>query len=136
MTLVGDRRRCDGDKHPLGVVEGATENAATVQALIGNLVERGSIPLCRTSHHRRLEALSSNRAPSDATRPFNAPIHKARTSWTAAENRCRPGETHMRRAWEMDTPQGRDASSQLARRLEKDWRAFPLILKGSTRCSP
>jgi hypothetical protein len=30
-----------GDKHPLGLVEGATENAATVQALIDNLVERG-----------------------------------------------------------------------------------------------
>src|SRR3954469_19080526 len=30
-----------GDKHPLGLIEGATENAATVQALIDNLVERG-----------------------------------------------------------------------------------------------
>jgi hypothetical protein len=28
-------------KHPLGLIEGATENAATVQALINNLVERG-----------------------------------------------------------------------------------------------
>ena len=33
-----------GDKHPLGLVEGATENAATVQALIDNLVERGLDP--------------------------------------------------------------------------------------------
>src|SRR5262245_58697929 len=31
-----------GDKHPLGLAEGATENAATVQSLIDNLVERGS----------------------------------------------------------------------------------------------
>jgi hypothetical protein len=31
----------NGDKHPLGLVEGATENATTVQALIDNLVERG-----------------------------------------------------------------------------------------------
>ena len=30
-----------GDEHPLGLIEGATENAATVQALIDNLVERG-----------------------------------------------------------------------------------------------
>src|SRR3954470_18341123 len=30
-----------GDKHSLGLIEGATENAATVQALIDNLVERG-----------------------------------------------------------------------------------------------
>jgi putative transposase len=28
-----------GEKHPLGLVEGVTENAATVQALLDNLVE-------------------------------------------------------------------------------------------------
>ena len=33
-----------GEKHPLGLVEGATENAATVQALLDNLVERGLDP--------------------------------------------------------------------------------------------
>ncbi len=31
-------------KHPLGVAEGATENAATVQSLIDNLIERGLDP--------------------------------------------------------------------------------------------
>jgi hypothetical protein len=30
-----------GDKHPLGLAEGATESAATVQALVENLIERG-----------------------------------------------------------------------------------------------
>ena len=33
-----------GDKHPLGLAEGATENAATVQSLVDNLVERGLDP--------------------------------------------------------------------------------------------
>jgi putative transposase len=33
-----------GDKHPLGLSEGATENAASVQALIDNLIERGLDP--------------------------------------------------------------------------------------------
>ena len=33
-----------GDKHPLAVVEGATENTATVQALLDNLIERGLDP--------------------------------------------------------------------------------------------
>src|SRR3954463_4503488 len=33
-----------GEKHPLGLVEGATENAATVQALLDNLVDRGLDP--------------------------------------------------------------------------------------------
>ncbi|MGH7074567.1 MAG: IS256 family transposase, partial [Stellaceae bacterium] len=33
-----------GDKHPLGVIEGATENASVVQALLDNLVGRGLDP--------------------------------------------------------------------------------------------
>ena len=38
----------DGRKHPLGVIEGATENAAVVQALLDNLVGRGLDPaICR-----------------------------------------------------------------------------------------
>ena len=38
----------DGVKHPLGVLEGATENAAVAQALLDNLVERGLAPkVCR-----------------------------------------------------------------------------------------
>src|SRR4029077_5354227 len=37
-----------GDKHPVAVVEGATENATTVQALLDNLIERGLDPgVCR-----------------------------------------------------------------------------------------
>jgi putative transposase len=34
----------EGIKHPLGLMEGATENATVVQALIDNLVERGLDP--------------------------------------------------------------------------------------------
>jgi transposase-like protein len=38
----------EGDKHPLGLVEGATENAVVVQALIENLIDRGLDPtVCR-----------------------------------------------------------------------------------------
>jgi len=38
----------DGHKHPLALVEGATENAATVQALLDDLIERGLDPeICR-----------------------------------------------------------------------------------------
>src|SRR5665811_1868414 len=33
-----------GDKHPLGAIEGATENTAVVQALLDNLVVRGLDP--------------------------------------------------------------------------------------------
>ena len=43
-----------GEKHPLGLVEGATENAAMVQALLDNLVARGLDPaVMRAVHHRR-----------------------------------------------------------------------------------
>ena len=35
-------------KHPLALIEGATENAAVLQALIDNLIERGLDPkVCR-----------------------------------------------------------------------------------------
>ena len=38
----------EGNKNPLCVVEGATENATTVQALLDNLIERGLDPaVCR-----------------------------------------------------------------------------------------
>jgi hypothetical protein len=38
----------DGKKHPLGSMEGATENAAVAQALIDNLIDRGLDPTaCR-----------------------------------------------------------------------------------------
>ena len=40
----------DGVKHPLGVLEGATENAAVVQALLDNLVERGLDQASNKSH--------------------------------------------------------------------------------------
>ena len=47
----------EGNKHPLGLIEGATENATVVQALIDNLIERaGSIPRsadCSLSMARR-----------------------------------------------------------------------------------
>ena len=52
-----------GDKHPLGLVEGATENATTVQALIDNLIERGLDPAVR-----RLFIIDGSKALSKAIR--------------------------------------------------------------------
>jgi putative transposase len=42
VAAVGIDR--NGDKHPLGLVEGATENTAVVQALIDNLIAASSTP--------------------------------------------------------------------------------------------
>ena len=58
-----------GDKHPLGLAEGATENAATVQALIDNLVERGLDPAVPPAlHHRRREGPVQGDPPNLRTR--------------------------------------------------------------------
>jgi len=131
----------NGDKHPLGVVEGATENAATVQALIGNLVERGLDPA--VPHLFIIDgskALSKAiRATSDATRPFNAAnTQGAQHLGPPAEIDARPGETHIAAGLgDGRRRQGRDASSQPRSALEKDWEGVSAqSWKGSTRCSP
>src|SRR5450830_797831 len=70
-----------GDKHPLGLIEGATENAATVQALIDNLIERGLDPAVP-----RLFIIDGAKALSKAIRRTFGPaaaiqrcqVHKAR----------------------------------------------------------
>ena len=70
-----------GDKHPLGLIEGATENAATVQALIDNLVERGLDPAVP-----RLFIIDGSKALSKAIRRTfgraaaiqRCQVHKAR----------------------------------------------------------
>jgi len=64
MTLVAAVGvDANGDKHPLGLVEGATENAATVRALIENLVERGLDPAAP-----RLFIIDGSKALSKAIR--------------------------------------------------------------------
>src|SRR5262249_6273765 len=71
----------DGHKHPLALLEGATETAAVVQALIHTLIERGLDPrVCG------LFTIDGPKALTKATRrPFGAhtpiqrcQIHKAR----------------------------------------------------------
>lgn len=70
-----------GDKHPLGLAEGETENTATVQAHIDNLIERGLDPAVP-----RLFIIDGAKALSKAIRRIFGPaaairrcqIHKAR----------------------------------------------------------
>ena len=93
-------------KHPLGLNEGATENAAVVQALIDNLIARGldrAVP--------RLFIIDGSKALSKAIRRSfgrealiqRCQIHKARNimerlpkSLHAAVRRV------LRQAWELD----------------------------------
>src|ERR1700692_1142905 len=114
----------NGDKHPLGLVEGATENATTVQALIDNLVERGLDPTVR-----RLFIIDGAKALSKALRRTfgrdasiqRCQIHKARNilerlpkSMHASVRRV------LRQAWEMDDAEKAETLIRnLARRLER-----------------
>jgi len=113
----------EGVKHPLGLIEGATENAAVVQALIDSLVERGLDPAIP-----RLFIIDGAKALSKAIRrtfgrhtPIQrCQIHKARNiierlppSQHAAVRRV------LRQAWELgDADKAEKLIRNLARRLE------------------
>ena len=83
----------DGKKHPLGLIEGATENAAVAQALIDNLIERGLDPkVCRLFIVDGAKALSKA-----IRRTFGAhtPIQRCRNSQGAQRDRA-PAQTAAR----------------------------------------
>ena len=137
MTLVAAVGvDANGDKHPLGAVEGATENAATVRALIDNLVERGLDPAAP-----RLFIIDGSKALSKAIRATfgrdaaiqRCQIHKARNIMDRL-----PKSMHaqvrrvLRQAWEIDDAgKAEQLLRNLARRLEKDWEGVSAsILEG------
>lgn len=115
----------DGGKHPLAVVEGATENTATVQALLDNLVERGIDPAVP-----RLFIVDGAKALSRAIRATfgktvaiqRCQIHKARNIMDRL-----PKDLHastrrvLRQAWELDdADKAEKLIRNLARRLDQD----------------
>jgi putative transposase len=78
-----------GEKHPLGLVEGATENAATARALIANLIDRGLDRPCRacslSTDRRRCRRRSG--APSGAMRRSSAArFTRLATFWSGCRN--------------------------------------------------
>jgi len=115
----------DGGKHPLALVEGATENTATVQALLDNLMERGLDPAVS-----RLFIVDGAKALSKAIRATfgkdsliqRCQIHKARNIMDRL-----PKELHastrrvLRQAWELDNAdKAEKLIRNLARRLDQD----------------
>lgn len=112
-----------GDKHPLGLVEGATENAAVVQALIDNLIERGLDPkVCRLFIVDGAKALTKSiRATFGRHTPIQrCQIHKARN---VIERLPKPLHASVRKAlrqaWELDDPNKAERLLRnLARRIE------------------
>jgi len=114
-----------GDKHPLGLIEGATENAAVVQALLDNLVERGLDPkVCRLFIIDGAKALTKaiRKTFGRHTPIQRCQIHKARNiverlpkSLHASTRRA------LRQAWELDdADKAEKLIRNLARRLERD----------------
>ncbi len=96
----------EGAKHPLGLVEGATENAAVVQALLDDLVGRGLDPsACRLFIVDGAKALTKaiRRTFGRETPIQRCQIHKARNITERL-----PKDLHasvrraLRQAWELD----------------------------------
>ncbi len=115
----------EGEKHPLAVMEGATENAAVCQALLDNLTSRGLDP--RTY---RLFVIDGSKALAKAIRATfgrHAPIqrcqvHKARN---IVERLPKPLHASVRKtlrqAWELaDADKAERLIVNLARRLERE----------------
>ena len=115
----------NGDKHPLGVIEGATENTAVCQALLDNLVERGLDPsVCRLFVVDGSKALSKAiRATFGRHTPIQrCQVHKARNIVERLPKHLHAGVRRtLRQAWELDDPdKAEKLIRNLAQRLERD----------------
>ena len=115
----------EGVKHPLGLIEGATEHGAVVQALIDDLVDRGLDPAVP-----RLFIIDGSKALAKAIRrsfgrhvPIQrCQIHKARN---ITERLPKPLHAAVRRAlrqaWELDdADKAEKLIRNLAQRLERE----------------
>lgn len=96
----------EGNKHPLALVEGATENAATVQALLDNLVSRGldpTVPRLFIVDGAKALSKAIRRTFGSAAAIQRCQIHKARNIMERL-----PKEHHaasrrvLRQGWELD----------------------------------
>ena len=113
-----------GDKHVLAVVEGATENTATVQALLDNLTERGLDPTLP-----RLFIVDGAKALSRAIRNTfgiaaaiqRCQIHKGRNIIERLPEHMHASvRKALRQAWDQDDAEKAERQlKNLARRLEQ-----------------
>jgi transposase-like protein len=115
----------EGEKHPLAVMEGATENTAVVQALLDNLIERGLDPqVCRLFIIDGAKALKKAiRNTFGRHTPIQrCQVHKARNILDRLPKALHaPTRKALREAWQMDdTDKAEKLLRNLARRLEKE----------------
>ena len=114
-----------GFKHPLGLMEGATEHSAVVQALIDDLIERGLDPAVP-----RLFIIDGSKALAKAIRRSfgrHAPIqrcqiHKARNIMERLSPALHASVRRaLRQAWELDdAAKAEKLIRNLAQHLERD----------------
>jgi len=114
-----------GEKHPLGVVEGATENAKVVQALLDNLIDRNLDPnVCRLFVVDGAKALSKAiRRTFGADIPIQrCQVHKARNILDRLPPELHAGVRRtLRQAWEQEDPvKAERLVRNLAQRLERE----------------
>jgi len=96
----------EGTKHPLGLVEGATENAAVVQALLDDLVTRGldpSVPRLFIIDGAKALSKAIRRTFGRATPIQRCQVHKARSIVDRLPKHLHaPVRRALRQAWELD----------------------------------
>jgi putative transposase len=114
----------EGTKHPLGVLEGATENAVVVQALLDNLVERGLDPkVCRLFIIDGSKALRKaiRRSFGRHTPIQRCQVHKGRNIMERLPKHLHASVRRtLRQAWELDdAAKAEQLIRNLARRLEQ-----------------
>jgi putative transposase len=114
----------EGGKHPIGVIEGASENATVAQALLDNLIERGLDPkVCRLFIIDGAKALTTaiRKTFGRHTPIQRCQVHKARN---ILERLPKPLQASVRKAlrqaWELDDAgKAERLIRNLARRLEQ-----------------
>lgn len=115
----------EGRKHPLALVEGATENATVVQALLDDLLERGldaeRVYLFIVDGAKALKRAIRRTFGTD-TPIQRCQIHKARNIVGRLPERLhRSVRVALKQAWEQDDAErGEQMIRNLARRLEQE----------------
>lgn len=114
-----------GRKHPLGLVEGTSENRATAQALIDSLIGRGLDPaVCRLFVVDGAKALTAaiRRTFGRHTPIQRCQVHKARNVVERCPKKHVAGvKRALRQAWEEDDADKAERQlKELARRIERE----------------
>ena len=130
----------EGNKHVLGIREGATENSTVVTALLEDIVARGVDPQPQDAvRHRRLEGAAGRhqrrlrRRSAGATLPRPQAAQRARLS---AQGPDRPQvKSVLRAAWKLAPKEGMARIKKLAAWLDQKYpSAAGSLLEGLEEC--